>query len=76
VLSGIGLGTAEWIQTDITHQPRSAGTIMLVALPLLIGAQLLLNALMYDVQFSPKTARELGTRAKEVRNTADVRTLG
>ena len=76
LLGGTGLGVAEWIQTNITHQPRSAGTIMLVALPLLIGVQLLLNALMYDVQFSPKTARELGTRAKEARNTADVRTLG
>jgi len=65
LLGGIGFGIAEWIQTGVTHQARSAGTIMLVALPQLIGVQLLLNALMYDVQFAPKTVRDLGMRAKE-----------
>lgn len=68
MLCGIGLGIFEWLQTAITHHARTAGTIMLVALPILIGFQLLLNALMYDVQFAPKTVRELGTRPKEPRH--------
>jgi len=67
LLAGSAFGIFEWVKTATTGVPRSAGTIMLVALPVLIGVQLLLNALMYDVQFAPKTARELGTRAKETR---------
>jgi dolichol-phosphate mannosyltransferase len=68
-LGGLSFGIAEWIQTILTHEVRSAGTIMLAALPFLLGVQLLLNALMYDVQFAPRTARELGKRAKDSRTT-------
>jgi dolichol-phosphate mannosyltransferase len=54
---GVALGCYEFAQTVTTHVARSAGTIMLAALPILMGFQLLLNALMYDVQFGPKSAR-------------------
>lgn len=63
--AGFAFGVYTWIQTAATHEPRTAGTVMLAVLPVLIGVQLLLNALMYDVQFSPKTVREFGVRAKE-----------
>jgi glycosyltransferase involved in cell wall biosynthesis len=58
-------GGFEWWQTYISGHPRPLGTIMLVAVTALIGVQLLLNALLYDVQFAPKTFREFGMRAKE-----------
>lgn len=63
---GFAGGIAEWIQTHVSGEPRTTGSVMLVVLPALIGVQLILNALMYDVQFAPKTAREFGTRAKEL----------
>lgn len=58
-LFGVGFGVYEWIQGAITGIPRATGTIMLAAVTLLMGFQLLLNALMYDVQFSQKTYHEL-----------------
>lgn len=49
----------EWVESVLTHVPRSTGTVMLAVLPFLMGFQLLLNALMYDVQFAHKTHHEL-----------------
>lgn len=49
----------EWAESVVTHIPRSTGTVMLAVLPFLMGFQLLLNALMYDVQFSHKTHHEI-----------------
>jgi glycosyltransferase involved in cell wall biosynthesis len=58
-LFGLVFGTYEWIESVVTHVGRATGTIMLAVLPFLMGFQLLLNALMYDVQFSQKTEHEL-----------------
>jgi dolichol-phosphate mannosyltransferase len=58
-----GFGTAfalfEWVQSIVTGIPRTTGTVMLGVLPFLMGFQLLLNVLIYDVQFSAKSSREL-----------------
>jgi hypothetical protein len=64
-LFGVLFGCYEWELSFASGHPRALGTIMLVAVSQLLGVQLLLNALLYDVQFSPKTIREFGTRAKE-----------
>jgi dolichol-phosphate mannosyltransferase len=56
---GIGFGAFEWVQSALTGVPRTTGTVMLGVLPLLMGFQLLLNALLYDVQFSARSTREL-----------------
>lgn len=62
---GTGFATFEWIQSAMTSTPRTTGTVMLAVLPFLMGFQLLLNALLYDVQFGAKCARELlGQRAR------------
>ena len=58
-LFGFSFGVYEWILGQVTGIPRATGTIMLAAVPFLMGFQLLLNALMYDVQFSQKTYHEL-----------------
>lgn len=62
-LFGFSFGVYEWIQGTITHVPRATGTIMLAAVTFLMGFQLLLNALMYDVQFSQKTYHEIKVNA-------------
>jgi glycosyltransferase involved in cell wall biosynthesis len=62
VLAGAAFGSYEWVETATTGISRSAGTIMLAALPVLMGFQLLLNALMYDVQFGSKSVRQLVAR--------------
>jgi glycosyltransferase involved in cell wall biosynthesis len=42
-----------WALTIETGIARTPGTVMLAFLPLITGFQLLLNALLYDVQFAP-----------------------
>jgi len=59
LLFGAGFGAYEWIQSVVTHIPRATGLVMLAVLPFLMGFQLVLNAFMYDVQFSPRTQHEL-----------------
>jgi dolichol-phosphate mannosyltransferase len=59
MLFGLTFGGYEWIESIMTHVPRATGTIMLAVVPTLMGFQLLLQALMYDVQFSSKTRHEL-----------------
>lgn len=56
---GAGFATFEWIQSALTGIPRTTGTVMLAVLPFLMGFQLVLNALLYDVQFAAKSTREL-----------------
>ena len=60
-LCGFGAGFAafEWVQSIMTMIPRTTGTVMLGVLPFLMGFQLLLNALLYDVEFGAKSTREV-----------------
>jgi glycosyltransferase involved in cell wall biosynthesis len=46
-------GIIEWIDSALTGQPRSAGTIMLVALPIIISFQMLLQAVHIDIHSVP-----------------------
>ena len=50
----LGFGSAAWIETVRSGVARTPGTVMLAFLPFITGFQLMLNALIYDVQFSPK----------------------
>jgi dolichol-phosphate mannosyltransferase len=55
---GASFGGYEWIESNATGIARPIGTVMLAALPFLMGFQLLLAALMYDVAFAQKTSHE------------------
>jgi glycosyltransferase involved in cell wall biosynthesis len=46
---GIVSGILSWHQTFITGEPRTAGTVMVSALSILLGFQLLLSFLNYDM---------------------------
>jgi dolichol-phosphate mannosyltransferase len=46
-------GIIEWIDSAVTGRPRSAGTIMLVALPIIISFQMLLQAIQIDINSVP-----------------------
>ncbi|MBV8116621.1 MAG: glycosyltransferase family 2 protein [Candidatus Eremiobacteraeota bacterium] len=59
LLFGGGWGAVQWIISSVTHVSRTTGTVMLAVLPFLMGFQLILNALMYDVQFAQRTSHEL-----------------
>lgn len=54
VAFGFGFGVATWREVAVTGINASAGTVMLVALPVLLGIQLILSFLAYDMSCSPE----------------------
>jgi len=53
---GLIFGVTAWSASAASGVPASAGTVMLSALPTILGVQLLLSFLHYDIQAVPKTA--------------------
>jgi len=51
---GFLFGVYLWIETAITRLPTPTGTIMFSVLPLILGFQLLLQAIVLDIQQTPK----------------------
>ena len=51
---GVVFGTYVWIRSAIAQQATPTGTIMLVVLPLIMGFQLVLQAVVLDIQETPK----------------------
>src|SRR5215471_17379128 len=51
---GAGLGLYLWGRTIVTGLPTATGTIMLSLLPLILGFQLILQAIVLDIQESAK----------------------
>ena len=51
---GTGYGLYLWIKASGTLNPTPTGTIMFALLPLILGFQLLLQAIVLDIQESPK----------------------
>ncbi len=52
-LFGLIFGLIKWIEGVQTNQDATSGTVMLSALPLILGFQLLLSGLSYDMQNVP-----------------------
>lgn len=52
---GVGFGTFTWIRAAQSHQLSSSGTVMLAALPVMVGIQLLIAFLNFDVATTPRT---------------------
>ena len=57
LIFGVSFGAAKWIESIATNQPATAGSVMLSAMPILVGIQLILSALNYDIQSVPRTPR-------------------
>lgn len=53
MLFGVIFGATAWIQSIDTAVPRSTGTVMLAVLPILIGLQLLLGFVGFDLNAEP-----------------------
>lgn len=50
---GLGFGIYHWLQSINLQTPATPGTVMLAALPTILGFQLLLSALQYDIHNIP-----------------------
>ena len=53
VLVGAVFGTVHWLDSSLSDHPATSGTVMLAALPVLIGIQCLIAFLHYDVNNVP-----------------------
>ena len=56
-LFGVGWGAYFWEKSIATNVIASTGTVMIAVLPLILGFQLLIQALAYDVQNVPRTVQ-------------------
>jgi len=54
ILFGVTFGGYHWIISVQTMQPATAGTVMLSAVPVILGFQLLLQAIVLDIENVPK----------------------
>ena len=54
ILFGVTFGGYHWIRSVETMQPATAGTVMLSAVPVILGFQLLLQAIVLDIENVPK----------------------
>lgn len=53
-LFGLLFGVVRWAMSIVGGEPATAGTVMLAALPLILGTQLLLSWLNFDVSGEPR----------------------
>ncbi len=65
LLFGLGFGSHAWWASIVSGETATAGTVMLAALPILLGLQLLLSWLNFDVAAEPRepVAERLGDEA-------------
>ncbi len=54
MLAGVIVGAAYWIHSAAAGVSTTSGQVMLAALPILVGAQLLIAALNYDIASVPR----------------------
>ena len=53
IIAGTVLGISGWASSATTNIPATSGTVMLAALPIMLGFQLLLSAVIFDVNNVP-----------------------
>ncbi len=66
---GAGFGAWHWYLSMARGLPATSGTVMVAALPILLGFQLLISAINYDIASVPRRClqKELGYRQPPVR---------
>jgi glycosyltransferase involved in cell wall biosynthesis len=53
-LGGFTFGVWSWAASNAANTPATAGTVMIAALPIIVGIQMILGALNYDIQNTPQ----------------------
>jgi hypothetical protein len=51
---GLAFGVMAWIRSSLAGEPATAGTVMLAALPLMLGIQLILSFMSHDIAMTPR----------------------
>ena len=65
---GVIFGVTEWVRTAASGHAATAGTVMLAGLPILVGVQMVLGFLAFDVATIPKVPLQciLGEPADDI----------
>jgi predicted anti-sigma-YlaC factor YlaD len=50
----VAIGIAYWVRSAVAGVPTTSGQVMIAALPIIVGAQLLIAALNYDIASVPR----------------------
>ena len=53
VIFGVVFGAYHWVSSILENRPASTGTVMIAVLPIVVGVQMLLQALLIEVENSP-----------------------
>ena len=69
---GFSFGSYHWIKNAILERTTPLGTIMVAAMPLLFGLQLVLQAIVLDVQNTPRTGATFSAPARRMREMQDI----
>ena len=64
---GAGYGAWQWLGSVQSGTPATAGTVMLAALPIILGSQMLLSWLNFDVNAQPRMPVHPRLKAREGR---------
>ncbi|HEY2147429.1 MAG TPA: glycosyltransferase family 2 protein, partial [Pirellulales bacterium] len=68
LLFGVIFGAMQWIEGALRQTPASPGTVMLAALPVILGTQLMLSFLSFDMSNVPREPLHTKIRLHERRH--------
>jgi glycosyltransferase involved in cell wall biosynthesis len=68
LLFGAAWGIYHWIESVSTNVPATTGTVLISVLPLIIGTQFLVQALVLDINSVPRASRRARRSPDEVLN--------
>jgi hypothetical protein len=71
MLFGFVFGIANWIDSAKSGTVASAGTVMLSALPIIVGLQMLLSAMNFDMQNVPRRPLHLDLKSSNQRRAKE-----
>jgi hypothetical protein len=66
IVAGASFGGYHWLESARAGGITPAGTVMLAALPILMGLQFILAFLGYDIASVPRRPRHSGFRARRI----------
>ncbi len=69
---GVAFGSYSWVQNSKLGVTASAGTVMLAALPILMGLQFVLAFLGYDISSVPRRPRHTAKASRWIASQRDV----
>lgn len=62
LIGGVVIGARAWLESYLTQTLATSGTVMLAALPIILGCQFLIAAVSFDIGNAPRTPIQTASR--------------